>query len=65
MLGRAAAGVPYAGVADCARRVAAEGGAKSLFAGVAPRVMWITIGGSVFFGAVETYRTLLAKSGFV
>jgi solute carrier family 25 S-adenosylmethionine transporter 26 len=65
MLGKDAAGVPYRGVADCFRRVAAEGGSRALFAGIAPRVTWITIGGSIFFGAVETYRSLLSKAGFV
>lgn len=63
MLGVDAAGVPYTSLTDTFRRVRAEGAATSnqgllsqykvFFAGVQPRVMWIGIGGFVFFGAYE------------
>lgn len=58
MLGSDAAGIPYKNALDTFRRVAAEGGStngsiKVLFSGVGPRVMWISIGGFVFFGAYE------------
>lgn len=32
---------------------------KPLFAGIQPRVMWISIGGFVFFGAYEQAKTFL------
>jgi solute carrier family 25 S-adenosylmethionine transporter 26 len=38
-----------------------EGGVKRLFAGIGPRVMWISLGGAVFFGAYETSKSLLDK----
>ncbi|EKU20240.1 s-adenosylmethionine mitochondrial carrier protein [Nannochloropsis gaditana CCMP526] len=46
-------GRKYHGIVDVFRRVVAEEGPMTLFAGVAPRVMWITIGGFVYFGAYE------------
>jgi solute carrier family 25 S-adenosylmethionine transporter 26 len=39
--------------------VFAERGVKGLFAGVVPRVMWITIGGGIFFGVYEEAKALL------
>ena len=36
-----------------------ESGIKGLFAGVVPRVMWITIGGGIFFGVYEEAKSLL------
>lgn len=38
-----------------------EGGVKRLFAGIGPRVMWIGLGGAVFFGAYEGAKSILAK----
>lgn len=50
-------GVPYKGIADTLRRLYAEAQGSSmrkvLFAGVEPRIMWLSIGGLVFFGAYE------------
>jgi solute carrier family 25 (mitochondrial S-adenosylmethionine transporter), member 26 len=40
----------------------AEGGIRVLFSGVQPRVMWISIGGFVFFGAYEKVKTLLLEN---
>jgi solute carrier family 25 S-adenosylmethionine transporter 26 len=37
-----------------------EGGAK-LLSGIQPRVMWITIGGFVFFGAYEGAKSTLTR----
>ena len=34
-------------------------GMAALFSGVVPRVLWISVGGSIFFGAYETIRGLL------
>jgi solute carrier family 25 S-adenosylmethionine transporter 26 len=36
-----------------------ERGVKGLFAGVAPRTMWISIGGAVFLGAYDKVKQLL------
>ncbi len=63
MLGHDPAGEVYKGAMDCVRRVVAQEGWRKLFAGLTPRVTWISIGGSVFFGAVETYKGILAKAG--
>lgn len=35
------------------KRIVREEGAKKLLAGMGPRVMWISIGGSIFLGAYE------------
>ena len=40
-------------------KVYAERGLSGLFAGVTPRVMWISIGGFVFFGVYEKTKTLV------
>jgi len=43
------------------RAVLAEGGVARLFSGVVPRVMWISIGGFVFFGAYEGARQRIER----
>jgi solute carrier family 25 S-adenosylmethionine transporter 26 len=50
----------YKGVVDCARRVAAEEGVGTLFAGWQPRVIWIGLGGCVFFSALEAAKKAYA-----
>jgi solute carrier family 25 S-adenosylmethionine transporter 26 len=40
--------------------VAKEKGMSGLFAGVTPRVTWISIGGAVFFGVYEKAKSVLA-----
>ena len=68
MLGTDAAGVPYKHAWDTLTRLYAEGsvrpgGPRSVFfAGVQPRVMWISIGGFFFFGAYEQSKYLLEKT---
>lgn len=52
-------GVEYKGVFDVVKRISAEEGMLTFFNGIQPRVMWISIGGFVFFGAYETYRSVL------
>ena len=52
-------GKQYTGIVDVFKRVVKEEGGKTLFSGLAPRVMWITIGGFVYFGAYEEVRRLL------
>ena len=44
------------GVVATLRSIAKEG---KLFAGVVPRVMWISIGGFIFFGAYEKTKCLI------
>mmetsp|Transcript_12143 Transcript_12143/g.25704 ORF Transcript_12143/g.25704 Transcript_12143/m.25704 type:complete len:309 (-) Transcript_12143:40-966(-) len=59
MLGKDKKGVPYKNAMDVGRRILAEEGAATLLSGIQPRVMWISIGGFVFFGAYEGFRSVL------
>ncbi|KAI8969056.1 mitochondrial carrier domain-containing protein [Mycotypha africana] len=43
----------YAGIVSTMKRIAAEEGPRALFSGIGPRVMWISIGGSIFLGVYE------------
>ena len=64
MLGTDKLGVPYLGVGDVVQRLAKEEGTAVFLSEIQPRVMWISIGGFVFFVAYETYRYfLLSLSG--
>ena len=56
MLGKDKAGIPYNSALDVLYRIRNEEGMATLFRGIQPRVMWISIGGFVFFGAYETFR---------
>jgi len=49
----------YKGAFDCTLKMVTEEGAMALFKGVGPRVTWISIGGAVFFGALEKAKELL------
>mmetsp|Transcript_11567 Transcript_11567/g.17339 ORF Transcript_11567/g.17339 Transcript_11567/m.17339 type:complete len:293 (-) Transcript_11567:2645-3523(-) len=59
MLGSDKNGVKYHGANDVIGRILKEEGTPVLLSGIQPRVMWISIGGFVFFGAYESYRSLL------
>ena len=59
--GADSAGVKYSGMVDCLSRVYAEGGLPRLFSGVSARVMWITIGGFVFFGSYEQAKAAISS----
>jgi solute carrier family 25 S-adenosylmethionine transporter 26 len=59
MLGSDGRGVPYRGAADVVRRLSSEEGYSVFLSGIQPRVLWISVGGFVFFGAYETYRSFL------
>ena len=64
MLGSDRLGVPYHGAKDVIQRLMKEesgnGRTSSIFfRGIQPRVMWISIGGFVFFGAYESFRSCL------
>uniref|UniRef100_A0A7S2E6B2 S-adenosylmethionine transporter n=1 Tax=Ditylum brightwellii TaxID=49249 RepID=A0A7S2E6B2_9STRA len=63
MLGSDKNGVPYRNGVDVLKRTMAEEGSGALFRGIQPRVMWISIGGFVFFGAYESYKNVL-MNGF-
>jgi len=41
------------------KTVFAEKGIRGLYAGIAPRVTWISIGGAVFFGVYEKTKSFL------
>ncbi|CAK9811671.1 S-adenosylmethionine mitochondrial carrier protein [Anthophora plagiata] len=43
------------------KNVYAEKGIYGLFAGVSPRIIWITVGGFIFFGTYEMARTIITK----
>ncbi|KAF4365920.1 hypothetical protein G4B88_008393 [Cannabis sativa] len=51
----------YQGICDCVRSIMREEGSHIFFKGTAPRVLWIGIGGSIFFGVLERTKQLLAK----
>lgn len=49
----------YRGIIHGLRTIAQEEGPAALMSGVAPRVIWISVGGAVFFGAYEGAKKLL------
>jgi solute carrier family 25 S-adenosylmethionine transporter 26 len=59
MLGVDKQGVQYSNAMDVLRRTVHEEGASALLHGLQPRVMWISIGGFVFFGAYESFKSIL------
>ena len=59
MLAKAGSEEARAGILGIWRTVAQEYGVRGLFAGVTPRVTWISIGGAVFFGVYEKSKSLL------
>ncbi|KAK6773238.1 hypothetical protein RDI58_028476 [Solanum bulbocastanum] len=50
----------YEGILHCVKTIAREEGASTLFKGIGPRVLWIGIGGSIFFGVLERTKKLVA-----
>lgn len=48
------------GVLNMLHRVYRQEGLKTLFSGIVPRVMWISLGGAVFFGAYEKAKLAMA-----
>lgn len=55
----------YKGMVGTLKTVHAEEGTKGLFSGVQPRVMWISIGGFIFFGGYEYTKRLLTSGNDV
>ncbi|GBG74675.1 hypothetical protein CBR_g19083 [Chara braunii] len=51
----------YRGVADCIATVWREEGPHAFMKGIGPRVLWIGIGGSIFFGVLEKTKAALDK----
>ncbi|XAR48638.1 hypothetical protein NMG60_11031520 [Bertholletia excelsa] len=51
----------YKGISDCVRTIVREEGTFALFKGMGPRVLWIGIGGSIFFGVLERTKQILAQ----
>ncbi|KAH9757746.1 S-adenosylmethionine carrier 1 [Citrus sinensis] len=54
----------YKGICDCVSTIAREEGISTLFKGMGPRVLWIGIGGSIFFGVLEKTKVVLAQRHF-
>ncbi|KAL0449203.1 UNVERIFIED_CONTAM: S-adenosylmethionine carrier 1, chloroplastic/mitochondrial [Sesamum latifolium] len=51
----------YKGIFDCVQTIVREEGPSALLKGVGPRVLWIGIGGSIFFGVLERTKRFLAE----
>lgn len=51
----------YNGIFDCVQTIVKEEGASALLKGIGPRVLWIGIGGSIFFGVLESTKRMLAQ----
>ncbi|XP_039143459.1 S-adenosylmethionine carrier 1, chloroplastic/mitochondrial [Dioscorea cayenensis subsp. rotundata] len=50
----------YNGLIDCVQTIVREEGPAALLKGIGPRVLWIGIGGSIFFSVLERTKLLLA-----
>ncbi|XVF29859.1 hypothetical protein REPUB_Repub16aG0006800 [Reevesia pubescens] len=51
----------YKGIFDCVRTIMKEEGTHALLKGIGPRVLWIGVGGSIFFGVLEKTKQILAE----
>ncbi|CAN4095138.1 unnamed protein product [Withania somnifera] len=51
----------YEGILHCVNTIVRKEGASTLFKGIGPRVLWIGIGGSIFFGVLERTKKLVAE----
>ncbi|KAJ0988046.1 hypothetical protein J5N97_006402 [Dioscorea zingiberensis] len=51
----------YNGLIDCVQTIVREEGPAALLKGIGPRVLWIGIGGSIFFGVLERTKLLLSE----
>lgn len=54
-------GNQYKGIVDCVQTIVREEGSSALLKGIGPRVLWIGIGGSIFFGVLERTKRLLEQ----
>jgi solute carrier family 25 S-adenosylmethionine transporter 26 len=62
MLGADRDGKRYQSAVDVVRRTMQQEGSAAFLSGVQPRVMWISIGGFVFFGAYEGFKKAVAPA---
>ncbi|KAL6611172.1 hypothetical protein ACP70R_039100 [Stipagrostis hirtigluma subsp. patula] len=51
----------YSGFINCAQTILREEGSAAFLKGIEPRVLWIGIGGSIFFGVLEKSKSILAE----
>ncbi|WOG82078.1 hypothetical protein DCAR_0101239 [Daucus carota subsp. sativus] len=51
----------YKGIYDCVGTIMKEEGPSAFLKGIGPRVLWISVGGSIFFGVLEKTKQLLAQ----
>lgn len=51
----------YNGIISCAKTILREEGAGAFLKGIEPRVLWIGIGGSIFFVVLEKTKLILAE----
>ncbi|KAI4345159.1 hypothetical protein L6164_012311 [Bauhinia variegata] len=51
----------YKGIIDCVQTILKEEGPRAFTKGIGPRVLWIGIGGSIFFGVLESTKRFLAE----
>lgn len=51
----------YKGIVDCVQTIIKEEGPSAFLKGIGPRVLWIGIGGSIFFGVLESTKRVLAE----
>ncbi|XP_009335146.1 S-adenosylmethionine carrier 1, chloroplastic/mitochondrial-like [Pyrus x bretschneideri] len=52
-------GNQYQGICDCVGTIMREEGSRAFWKGVGPRVLWIGVGGSIFFGVLERTKQML------
>ncbi|XP_030544152.1 S-adenosylmethionine carrier 1, chloroplastic/mitochondrial-like [Rhodamnia argentea] len=50
----------YRSISHCVKNIVQEEGPAALMKGMGPRVLWIGIGGSIFFGILERTKQILA-----
>lgn len=62
LMTQSAAAPQYNGIVHGLRKIARQEGVGALFSGIAPRMVWISVGGAVFFGAYEATRAALFPS---
>ncbi|GAA0165837.1 mitochondrial carrier protein [Lithospermum erythrorhizon] len=51
----------YNNIAHCIHTIVREEGTSTLFKGMGPRILWIGLGGSIFFGVLERTKLLLSR----
>lgn len=51
----------YKGIYDCVTTIMREEGSHTFLKGMGPRVLWIGIGGSIFFGVLEKTKVVLSR----